>query len=75
MNFLSFNSQSPCEHVPRVLDLLRVMSFELDELKVDPHEGRSFCVEMTCKAVGTMNPQTLKNRVANIPGIQKIHFL
>lgn len=75
MSFLSFNSHNPLDHIPRVLDLLRTMSFDLDELIVCPNANQSFCVQMTCAPTSPVNAQTLKHRIGKIQGLEKIHFV
>ncbi|GGF73212.1 hypothetical protein GCM10011332_29060 [Terasakiella brassicae] len=75
MSFLSFNSHNPLDDIPRVLDLMRTMSFHLDELKVLPNANQSFCIEMTCAANGRINAHTLKHRIGKLQGIEKFHFV
>jgi len=75
MKFLSFNTATPLDHVPRVLDILRTMSFELDELNVESNGSHSFCIQVTCIGAATKNADTLKHRVGKLQGIEKFHFV
>lgn len=75
MNCLNFNTNTPLEHIPRVLDLLRVMSFDLDDLQVGSRDNGVFCVMVTCRALQKEGLETLRGRIQKIPGIHKLHCI
>ena len=69
MKSITFETRLPHNHVPRVLDILRTMSFELASLSILRQDGGAYRVDLSYEPRGSLSEQTFVDRIAGLSAI------
>lgn len=70
MEHFLFKTHSPNDHIPRALDILRKMGFDLHALSAERADTGSFVVRLEYRSQGALTSQTFAARLAQIDGLQ-----
>jgi acetolactate synthase regulatory subunit len=70
MHRLTFVTDSPADHCPRLLDIVRRMGFRLVCLSVILNRDEEYDVTIDFLLYGDLSPCTLASRVGNLFGVK-----
>lgn len=69
MRSITFETRLPHNHVPRVLDILRTMGFELAALSILRQDDDVYQVDLSYEPKGSLSEQTFVHRIAGLSAI------
>ncbi|MEJ8570563.1 hypothetical protein [Microbaculum marinum] len=69
MHFARFRSSPPCDHMPRMLDTLRRMGFEVHRVVMDSIDSDLSSIEVVYRTAGHLDPATFVARLQVMPGV------
>lgn len=72
LHLAEFKSGEPCTHVPRALDMIRRMGFELRGLSVSDYNPPIFNIRIAFRPVGQLSADTLLARLEQTPGVEDL---
>jgi len=72
LHFAEFRSDEPCTHVPRALDMIRRMGFELRSLSVSDLAPPLFNIRIAFRPVGQLSADTFLERLKQTPGVEDL---
>lgn len=69
MKSITFETRLPHNHVPRALDILRTMGFELAALSILRRDDGAYQVDLSYETRGSLSEQTFVDRIAGLSAI------
>ncbi len=75
MELVRYRTSEPLEHLPRALDILRRMGFDLDSTEVVNGGRDEWHVRIRYQVRGHLSADTFVERVRQIPGVRDVSGL